>query len=152
MKLWTSLFFSSNSALTKTSLETAHGLYEASLQQKTQNPRQSHASLQTKLNEAVVNIRLYEKGLRLLTADVQPQLVKYLLRSLGVDVCNDIFFYVAADLNFADLALKPEQRSKIAQDCGKSSPHFHAFPLKSISFEQTSTSTSNVNFCFSGIL
>lgn len=106
--------------MTKTSLEIAHRLYEASLQQTTQNPRQSHASLQTKLNEAIVNIRLYEKGLRLLTADIQLQLVKYLLKSNGIDVCNDIFLYVAGEcnLNYTDVALKPEQRVKIAQDCG----------------------------------
>lgn len=105
--------------MTKSSLEIAHRLYEASLQ-TTQNQRQSHASLQTKLNEALVNIRLYEKGLRLLPADIQPQLVKYLLKSNGTDICNDIFLYVAAEsgLNFAEASLKPEQRSKIAQDCG----------------------------------
>lgn len=114
-------FIHINSSLSKTSLEIAQRLYESSLQHTTQNQRQSHASLQTKLNEAVVNIRLYEKGLRLLSADVQAQLVKYLLKSHGVDVCNDIFFYVAAEcnLNFTDVALKPEQRVKIAQECGK---------------------------------
>lgn len=102
-------------------MEIAHRLYEASLQ-NTQNPRQSHASLQTKINEALVNIRLYEKGLRLLTADIQPQLVKYLLKSEGTDICNDIFLYVAAEcsLSYAEASLKPEQRVKIAQDCGMS--------------------------------
>lgn len=69
-----------------------------------------------------VNIRLYEKGLRLLPVDLQAQLVKYLLKSHGNDVCNDIFFYVAAEcnLNFPDANLKPEQRTKIAQECGQS--------------------------------
>lgn len=69
-----------------------------------------------------VNIRLYEKGLRLLPVDLQAQLVKYLLKSHGNDVCNDIFFYVATEcsLNFPDANLKPEQRTKIAHECGKS--------------------------------
>lgn len=108
-------------SLTKTSHELAHQLYEISLQNTTQNQRQTHAALQTKLNELFVNIRLYEKGLRLLPVDLQAQLVKYLLKTHGTDVCNDIFFYVAGEcnLNYVDANLKPEQRTKIAQDCGK---------------------------------
>lgn len=107
-------------SLTKTSLEIAHQIYEVSLQNTTQNQRQTHASLQTKLNEQLVNIRLYEKGLRLLPNDLQGQLVKYLLKTHGTDVCNDIFFYVAGEcnLNFTDVNLKPEQRTKIVQDSG----------------------------------
>lgn len=107
-------------SLAKTSLEIAHQLYEASLQNTTQNQRQTHATLQTKLNELLVNIRLYEKGLRLLPPDLQLQLVKYLLKTHGTDICNDIFFYVANEcsLNYADNNLKPEQRNRIAQDCG----------------------------------
>lgn len=107
--------------MTKTSLEIVHQLYEISLQNTTQNHRQTHATLQTKLNELLVNIRLYEKGLRLLPADLQGQLIKYLLKTQGNDVCNDIFFYVAGEcsLNYPDVNLKPEQRVKIAQDCGK---------------------------------
>lgn len=97
-------------------------MYEISLQNTTQNQRQTHAALQTKLNEMLVNIRLYEKGLRLLPVDLQSQLVKYLLKSHGNEVCNEIFFYVANEcsLNYSDENLKPEQRNKIAQDCGKS--------------------------------
>ncbi|XP_031634719.1 E3 UFM1-protein ligase 1 homolog [Contarinia nasturtii] len=108
-------------SLTKQSLEIAHQFYEASLQNTTQNQRQTHAALQTKLNELLVNIRLYEKGLHLLPADLQGQLIKYLLKSHGNDVCNDIFFYVATEcnLNYADANLKPEQRVKITQDCGQ---------------------------------
>lgn len=90
------------------------------MQNSTQNQRQTHSALQVKLNESLVNIRLYEKGLRLLSVDLQVQLVKYLLKTHGTDICNDIFFYVAGEcnLNFADINLKPEQRAKIAQDCG----------------------------------
>lgn len=106
--------------MSKKSLEIAHRFYEVSLQNTTQNQRQTHAALQTKLNEMLVNIRLYEKGLHSLPADLQLQLVKYLLKSHGTDVCNDIFFYVANEcsLNYSDVNLKPEQRNKIAQDCG----------------------------------
>lgn len=98
----------------------AHRLYDISLQNTTQTHRQTHAALQSKLNEMLVNIRLYDKGLHLLSADLQSQLVKYLLKSHATDVCNDIFFYVANEcsLNYSDENLKPEQRNKITQDCG----------------------------------
>lgn len=107
--------------MTKSSLEIAHQFYEVSLQNTTQNQRQTHAALQDKLNESLVNIRLYDKGLRLLPIDLQNSLVKYLLKSHATDACNDIFLYVAAtcNLNYAATSLKPEQRTKIAQDCGK---------------------------------
>lgn len=108
-------------SLTKSSLELAHGYYEASLQNSTQNRRQTHAALQEKLNSLLVDIRLYEKGLRALPADLQPQLVKYLLKTHGIDICNEISLYVASEcnLNYAESTLTPEQRNKIAQDAGQ---------------------------------
>lgn len=124
------------SSLTKSSLEIAQRLYETSLQQTTQNQRQTHASLQSKINEAIVNIRLYEKGLCLLSPELQSQLAKYLLKTHGIDICNDIFFYVAAEssLNYTDINLKPEQRLKIAQDCGKD---FHTKKKRNDTFDIT---------------
>lgn len=111
-------------SLTKSSLELAHKFYEASLQNSTQNRRQTHATLQEKLNGLLVDIRLYEKGLRTLPADLQPQLVKYLLKTHGQDICNEISLYVAGEcnLNYADSTLTPEQRNKIAQDSGQYKP------------------------------
>lgn len=50
----------------KTALEIAHSLYEASLQNSSQNRRQTHAALQEKLNGLLVDIRLYEKGLKVI--------------------------------------------------------------------------------------
>lgn len=96
-------------------------MYEASLQNTTQNQRQTHATLQTKLNELLSDIRLCDKGIRLLPPNLQAQLTKYLLKTHGADVCNDIFLYVAAEsnLNFNEATLKPEHRAKIIQDCGK---------------------------------
>lgn len=48
------------------------------------------------------------------------QLIKYLLKSLGNEICNDLCLYAAAESNIhlADTALTPEQRVKITQDCG----------------------------------
>lgn len=105
----------------KIALVKAHELYEISLHQNNQNRRQTHANLQDKLNNLYNDIRLYEKGIKLFAADVQPQLVKYLLKSLGTDFCNEIFFYVAAEcnLNSNGTTLTAEQRNKIAQDCSQ---------------------------------
>lgn len=99
----------------------AHNYYEASLQNTTQNRRQTHAALQEKLNTLLVDIRLYEKGLRTLPVELQSQLVKYLLKTHGQDICNEISIYVASEcnLNYAESTLTPEQRNKIAQDCGQ---------------------------------
>ena len=44
------------------------------------------------------------------------------MKTLGTDVCNEIFLYVAAEsnLNYTDvLTLTPEQRVKITQECGQ---------------------------------
>lgn len=105
----------------KLALAKAQELYEISLHQNNQNRRQTHANLQDKLNNLYNDIRLYEKGIKLLPVDIQPQLVKYLLKSLGTDFCNEIFFYVAAEcnLNSNGATLTVEQRNKIAQDCGQ---------------------------------
>lgn len=105
----------------KLALAKAHQLYEISLHQSNQNRRQTHASLQDKLNNLYNDIRLYEKGIKLFPADVQPQLVKYLLKSLGTDFCNEICFYVAAEcnLNSNGTTLTVEQRNKIVQECSQ---------------------------------
>lgn len=59
--------------------------------------------------------------MRALPADLQPQLVKYLLKTHGQDICNEISLYVAAEcnLNYTENTLTPEQRNKIAQECGQ---------------------------------
>lgn len=103
--------------INNTALSAAQSLFEANPQGQR---RQTHASLQEKLNVLLVDIRLYEKGLKLLPADTQPQLVKYLLKSLGTDICNEITLYVAneCNLNIKNSSnLTVEQRNKIAQEC-----------------------------------
>lgn len=107
--------------MTKTSLESAHKFYESSLQNSSQNQRQTHSALQDKLNESLNRIRLFEKGLHLLPTDIQISLTKYLLKSHATDICNDIFCYVAnsSNLNYAVSSLKAEQRTRIVQDCGR---------------------------------
>lgn len=53
--------------------------------------------------------------------DMQPQLVKYLLKTLGTDICNELATYVANESNLATNGnpLTPEQRLKISQECAK---------------------------------
>ncbi|XP_052865951.1 E3 UFM1-protein ligase 1 homolog [Anopheles cruzii] len=106
--------------LSKQALVKAHELYELSLQKNNQNRRQTHASIQEKLNTLYNDIRLYEKGLKLFAEDVQNQLLKYLLKSLGTDICNELCLYVAAEsnlnTNYGD-SLTVEQRIKISNAC-----------------------------------
>uniref|UniRef100_A0A182IMR2 E3 UFM1-protein ligase 1 homolog n=1 Tax=Anopheles atroparvus TaxID=41427 RepID=A0A182IMR2_ANOAO len=106
--------------LSKQSLAKAQEHYELSLQKNNQNRRQTHASIQEKLNTLYNDIRLYEKGLKLFSGEVQGQLLKYLLKTLGTDVCNELCLYVAAECNLNtnySTGLTPEQRTKIANDC-----------------------------------
>ncbi|XP_059619732.1 E3 UFM1-protein ligase 1 homolog [Phlebotomus argentipes] len=105
----------------KEALQKANQVYEASLQNSTQNRRQTHASLQEKLNNLLTDVRLYEKGLKLFPSDDQQQLIKYLLKTLGTEICNELFFYVAMEcsLNFSSSSLMPDQRSSIIQECGQ---------------------------------
>lgn len=58
--------------------------------------------------------------LQLFPIALQPQLVKYLLKSLGTDVCNEIFTYVANECGLSfDGDITAEQRLRIQQECGK---------------------------------
>lgn len=108
--------------LSKSALVTAHSLYETSIQTSSQNRRQTHAALQEKINNLLNDIRLYEKGVKLLPVAMHPQLLKYLLKTIGSDVCNDLFAYVAAESSLTiagDGCLTAEQRTKIGQECGE---------------------------------
>lgn len=101
----------------------AQELYEISLQNSMQNRKQNHGALQDKLNNLLNDIRLYEKGLKMFTSnDIQTQLSKYLLKSLGSEFVNEVTYYVAleSDLNFANsitAQLSNEQRNRIIAEC-----------------------------------
>lgn len=97
----------------------AQELYEATPQT---NRRQTHAAIQERVNTLLSDIRLYEKGLKLFPSDTQTQLVKYLLKSLGNDICNELTLYVAAEcsLSVKTTNLNVDQRIKLIQECGKS--------------------------------
>ena len=101
----------------------AQELYETSLQNSMQNRKLNHSSLQDKLNNLLNDIRLYEKGLKLFSStDIQAQLTKYLLKSLGIDFCNEIAFYIAIESelslpNTNSAQITTEQRNRIAVEC-----------------------------------
>lgn len=64
-------------------------------------------------------MRLYERGQKLFPPDVQQQLTKYLLKSLGTDVCNELCLYAAQEcnLNYQEVVeLAADQRLKIIQE------------------------------------
>jgi len=52
---------------------------------------------------------------------VQNQLAKYLLKSLGNEICNELIFYIAneSNLTFKTTNLNVDQRNKILNDFGK---------------------------------
>jgi len=91
-------------------------LFEATPQT---NRRQTHAAIQDRINTLLIDIRLYEKGLKLFPQDTQIQLVKYLLKSLGNDICNELSLYVASECNLTvkNTNLNVDQRNKLAQEC-----------------------------------
>eukprot|EP00795_Rhopilema_esculentum_P017681 gene17681-9336_t len=66
--------------------------------------KKSHSEYQEKINGLYANIRLFEKGIKLLDADTQVHLCKHLLRTVCQDVVNLIFEMVATEnlLTLAD--------------------------------------------------
>ncbi|XP_055377674.1 E3 UFM1-protein ligase 1 homolog [Condylostylus longicornis] len=103
--------------LNQKALVTAQTLFESTPQT---NRRQTHSQLQDRINTLLNDIRLYEKGLKLLPHDTQTQLVKYLLKSLGNDICNELVVYAANECNVNvknPANLNIDQRNKIIQEC-----------------------------------
>lgn len=80
-------------------MELASAIYASTVADRTVNRRQTHNELQNKINALLTDIRLFEKGLKLLPTDLQTQLIKYLLKTLCTDIVNDILNYVASEQN-----------------------------------------------------
>lgn len=67
--------------------------------------RKTHGDLQEKLNNLITNIRLFERGLKGFATDVVPpakesahaQLSKYLLKTFGTDIANEIVGFIAQE-------------------------------------------------------
>ena len=85
-------------SLNKSGLAAAQVIFESTIASTAQNRRKTHSELQEKLNAMATNVRLFEKGLKQFSdKEVQQQLVKYLLKSLCLEVTNEIFTYVAQE-------------------------------------------------------
>lgn len=85
--------------LNEQGLNIASTIFATRIADKTANRRQTHNELQNKINILLGDIRLFEKGLKLLPSDLQNQLTKYLLKTLCTDVINEILNYIAAEQN-----------------------------------------------------
>ncbi|KAJ3665830.1 hypothetical protein Zmor_001299 [Zophobas morio] len=104
--------------LNEKGLELANEIYAVTVADRTANRRQTHNELQNKLNALIGDVRLFDKGLKLLPEDLQPQLQKYLLKTLCTDVVNEILNYVAAEQNLSTQSenFNNDQRLKFAND------------------------------------
>lgn len=102
----------------KTGLSTAQTLFEATLENTSQIRRQTHSSLQDKLNVLINDVRHYEKGIKMFPPDQQQQFIKYLLKSLGGDIASEFFKYAAVECGLPEIAdtLTTEQRNKIVSE------------------------------------
>lgn len=78
-------------------LQLAADIYLTTVQDRTASRRQTHNDVQNKLNTLAGDIRLFEKGIKLLPSDVQALLYKYLLKSQCTDFVNEILNYISSE-------------------------------------------------------
>ncbi|KAL3280114.1 hypothetical protein HHI36_017620 [Cryptolaemus montrouzieri] len=97
-------------------LRIAENIYATTVADQTANRRQTHNELQQKLNNLIGDVRLFEKGIKLLPADLQTQLYKYLLKTLCTDIVNEILNYTAQENNSTVNVTNQEQRLKFLND------------------------------------
>ncbi|KAK9871377.1 hypothetical protein WA026_011632 [Henosepilachna vigintioctopunctata] len=97
-------------------LQIAENIYVTTVADQTANRRQTHNELQQKLNNMIGDIRLFEKGIVLLSSDLQAQLYKYLLKTLCTDVTNEILSYIAQENNTTVNLSNNDQRLKFVNE------------------------------------
>lgn len=105
-------------SLNQIALDIAKENAEKLLQDASQNRKQTHTSAQDKINILVNDMKLYEKGLKTLPSEQQPQFIKYLMKSFGGDVLAEFCKYAAnqCSLSLQVDNLSVEQRNKIIND------------------------------------
>lgn len=95
---WSLLFVIFFSILNKSAIVEAQQIFENRVVSDTQSRRKLHSELQDKLNVILNDIRLYEKGIKQFpNKDTQTQLIKYLLKTVGTDLVNTLFTFVAQE-------------------------------------------------------
>ncbi|XP_077864650.1 E3 UFM1-protein ligase 1-like isoform X2 [Saccoglossus kowalevskii] len=78
--------------------------------------RKTHSELQDRINGLWTNIKLFEKGIKIVSEDLQGQLYRYILKTLCSDISNLLFEALANDnmLRVEDSStLTPELRAKL---------------------------------------
>ncbi|GJQ88203.1 hypothetical protein Trydic_g13195 [Trypoxylus dichotomus] len=104
--------------LNEKGLEIAGNVYALTVSDRTAYRRHTHNELQNKINALVGDVRLFEKGIKLLPSDTQAQLNKYLLKSLCADIVDELLNYIAAEenINTTTENFTHEQRLKFVND------------------------------------
>lgn len=82
--------------LNKHAMEVARTVFESTIASSNESRRKKHSELQEKIYDLLLNIRLFEKGIKQFDKDdVGQQLTKYLLKSICTDVACEIFDFVS---------------------------------------------------------
>lgn len=104
--------------LNEQSLELAANIYATTVADRTTDRRQTHNELQNKLNTMIGDVRLFEKGIKVLPSQHHNSLVKYMLKTLCTDIVTEILNYTAAEqnLNIVTDAFNNDQRIKFVND------------------------------------
>nr|CAG4648518.1 EOG090X0267 [Polyphemus pediculus] len=103
--------------------DAARASFEALLSASSGQRRQTHGELQEKLQNLLQNIRQGDKALQHFSSlDVQQQLARHLLKTLGSEFTSDLVLYLAQDLSIsADIKdLNPDTRLKMIGDLPQS--------------------------------
>ncbi|CAK1585481.1 unnamed protein product, partial [Parnassius mnemosyne] len=105
-------------SLNQAALAVAKEMADKLLQDANQNRKQTHSSAQERINVLVNDIKLYEKGIKVLPTDQQSQYIKYLLKTFGGDTLSEFCKYAGNQCNLSIQAdiLSVEQRNKIIND------------------------------------
>ncbi|KAK4883724.1 hypothetical protein RN001_007043 [Aquatica leii] len=104
--------------LNSNGLEIARKLYETTVADRTAARRHTHNDAQNKVNALLGDVRLFEKGVKCFTVDAQQNLYKYLLKTVCLDILNELLDYIASErgLNIDANKFNNEQRQKFIND------------------------------------
>jgi len=78
--------------------EAARASFESLLSNSSGQRRQTHGELQDRISNLVQNIKQGDKALQQFSSlDVQQQLIRHLLKTLGLELISELLLYVAVD-------------------------------------------------------
>ncbi|XP_056648956.1 E3 UFM1-protein ligase 1 homolog [Diorhabda sublineata] len=104
--------------LNEDAIQIAAKLFATTIADRTASRRQTHNDIQNKLNAQIIDVRLFDKGLKLLPTDLQSQLIKYLLKTICTDVVTEIMNYISTEQNINTTTdnFNIDQRLKFVND------------------------------------